>query len=102
LECCPRGTAPSCPVHRHPSGSDRLAEAERSVGAGTAMHCLVAPPPLGRCPPGRVQGEPVLGPALEVAVCTATGATVHHRDHYHPMVVHRPIFPERRENGGLA
>jgi hypothetical protein len=62
-------TAPSCPVHRHPSGGDRLAEAESSVlGAGTATPRW--------CPPRRGQGEPVLGLAMEVAVCTAIGATV--------------------------
>jgi hypothetical protein len=42
----------------------------------------------------------MLGLAPKVVVCTAMGATVHRRGHRHPMAVHRPIFPERRENGG--
>jgi hypothetical protein len=44
----------------------------------------------------------MLGLAPEVALCTATGATVHRCGHRHPKAVHHPIFPERRENGGLA
>ena len=58
---------------------------EGGVLDGTAAPCPVAPPPLGRCPPGRGREGLVLGLAPEVAVCTTTGVMVHRRGHRHPV-----------------
>jgi hypothetical protein len=78
-ECCPRGTAPCCPVHCHTSGGDRLVEAKSKgwswhhhvVSGGTATPRAV-PPRLGR-------EELVLGLAPPVAVCTSPRTAVHHQ-----------------------
>ena len=76
----PWGTATPCPVHHHPCGSARLAEAESSVmGAGTAVPCPVAPPPLGRCPPRLDRAQLESGWSPDVTMYTAVAWTVHHR-----------------------
>ena len=72
------GTAIPCPVHCHPCGGARLVEAKGSMlGAGTAMPCLVAPPPLGRCPPGLGKAQLESGWSSDVMVYTAMARTVH-------------------------
>ena len=86
-------------MHHHPSGGDRLAEAESSVlGAGTAVPCPMAPPPLGRCPPelGRAQQEPGWSP--EVAVHTAMVRAVHR----HGAVRCHRLFLTESEGAGLV
>ena len=60
---------------------------EGGVLEGTVTPCPVAPPPLGRCPPGRGRKGLELGLAPPVMVYTAPGATMHRRGQRHPYPV---------------
>ena len=96
LGCCHGGTTTPCSVHRYPYGYDRLGGREQWVALGALPPYPVAPPPLGRCPPrcGRERLE--LRLAVEGAVCTATGRTVHRLVTAISEAVPPPCFTQER------
>jgi hypothetical protein len=83
-------TAMGTAVHRPGLSGDRLAEA-KDAGAedGTAI-VPVAPPPLGRCPPGGGQEQCVGVWAPVCPVYTARCMAMHHLRHRHPCPVSPP------------